>query len=324
MFEKLTNFVSIQATNAKFTVKKHSPEILMGLGIAGMVTSTVLACRATLKAKPVIEEKKRRIKELDAISDHDKEVFGITDEDIANDKTAYTMQAGLKVIGLYLPAVTVGVLGITCLIGGNKIHNKREASLAASYAALDQMFKKYRAHAIEKYGADADKELRFDTKTVEIKDENGEKKNITVIDSPLPDDDYSMFFDEGSPFWEKNFSYNQTRLLNTQALWNRTIRDRARYNFYGIGFVTLVEIYVDLGITMSPAQMKRWKDIGWCIDINDPEYNQKTNYIDFGLGDVIYTPKRAGSINCADITPGYDPVFLIQPNVQGNIYTMMS
>ena len=323
MFEKLTNFVSIQATNAKFTVKKHSPEILMGLGIAGMVTSTVLACRATLKAKPVIEEKKRRIKELDAISDHDKEVFGITDEDIANDKTAYTMQAGLKVIGLYLPAVTVGILGITCLIGGNKIHNKREASLAASYAALDQMFKKYRAHAIEKYGADADKELRFDTKTIEVEDEKGEKKQATIIQD-LPDDDYSMFFDEASPFWEKNYHYNQTRLLNEQARWNRLIRDRARYNFHGIGFVTLVEVYVDLGISMTKSQMKRWKDIGWCIDINDPNYDPKTTFIDFGLGDMMYRPKRAGALDCPDFTPGYDPVFLIQPNVQGNIYTMMS
>ena len=31
----------------KFNVVKHSPEILMGIGIAGVVTSTVLACRST-------------------------------------------------------------------------------------------------------------------------------------------------------------------------------------------------------------------------------------------------------------------------------------
>ena len=34
---------------AGMKLKKHSPEILMGLGIAGTVTSTVLACKATLK-----------------------------------------------------------------------------------------------------------------------------------------------------------------------------------------------------------------------------------------------------------------------------------
>lgn len=31
---------------------KHSPEILIGLGIAGMITSTIMAVKATPKANP--------------------------------------------------------------------------------------------------------------------------------------------------------------------------------------------------------------------------------------------------------------------------------
>ena len=38
------------------TVSKHSPEILTGIGIAGMITTTVLAVRATPKALVLIEE----------------------------------------------------------------------------------------------------------------------------------------------------------------------------------------------------------------------------------------------------------------------------
>ena len=39
-------------------VSKHSPEILTGLGVAGMITTTVLAVRATPKALELIEDKK--------------------------------------------------------------------------------------------------------------------------------------------------------------------------------------------------------------------------------------------------------------------------
>ena len=33
-----------------FKLKKHSPEILTGIGIAGMISATVMAVRATPKA----------------------------------------------------------------------------------------------------------------------------------------------------------------------------------------------------------------------------------------------------------------------------------
>ena len=38
---------------------KHSPEILTGMGIAGMVMTTVLAIKATPKALKLIEDKKK-------------------------------------------------------------------------------------------------------------------------------------------------------------------------------------------------------------------------------------------------------------------------
>lgn len=38
----------------KIATVKHSPEILMGIGITGMVTTTVMAVRATPKARCVM------------------------------------------------------------------------------------------------------------------------------------------------------------------------------------------------------------------------------------------------------------------------------
>ena len=38
-------------------IKKRGPEILTGIGIAGMVTTTVLAVKATPKAMQLVKEK---------------------------------------------------------------------------------------------------------------------------------------------------------------------------------------------------------------------------------------------------------------------------
>ena len=51
------NFSKI-AKDAKRVLSKHSPEILTGIGLAGMITSTVLAVKATPKALKRIEEAK--------------------------------------------------------------------------------------------------------------------------------------------------------------------------------------------------------------------------------------------------------------------------
>ena len=46
----------------KYFIGKHSHEILTGLGITGMLTSTVLAVTATPKALQLIEHKKKEKK----------------------------------------------------------------------------------------------------------------------------------------------------------------------------------------------------------------------------------------------------------------------
>ena len=51
----------------KSSVSKHSPEILTGIGIAGMITTTVLAVKATPKAIKLIEAEKR-VKHVDTLS----------------------------------------------------------------------------------------------------------------------------------------------------------------------------------------------------------------------------------------------------------------
>ena len=43
--------------NMQISIKKRSPEITLGLGIAGMLTSVIVASHATLKAEKIIGER---------------------------------------------------------------------------------------------------------------------------------------------------------------------------------------------------------------------------------------------------------------------------
>ena len=49
------NFAKI-SKNIQKTLVKHGPEILTGLGITGMITTTIMAVKATPKALEIIKE----------------------------------------------------------------------------------------------------------------------------------------------------------------------------------------------------------------------------------------------------------------------------
>ena len=81
MKEKLTKFIF----DSKYVLSKHSPEILMGLGIAGTIVSTVIACRQTLKVDDYLEDAK---KDIDNVHRATKlEDVDYTEEDARKDLT---------------------------------------------------------------------------------------------------------------------------------------------------------------------------------------------------------------------------------------------
>ena len=72
MKNEILNKVSALTKHANLKLKKYSPEILMGLGIIGTVTSTVLACRATTKVGKIILSIKHFIERIDNSNEEKK------------------------------------------------------------------------------------------------------------------------------------------------------------------------------------------------------------------------------------------------------------
>lgn len=130
--------LTIITKNISTMFRKHSPEILTGIGIAGMVTATVLAVKVTPKAITLIEEKK-----------NNENAEKLTPVDIV--KTAYTC---------YIPVAVTSIASITCLIGASSINYKRNVALAAACTISETAFKEYRQKVVETIGEKKEQTVR--------------------------------------------------------------------------------------------------------------------------------------------------------------------
>ena len=301
--------IKTAAKKAMFNVKKHSPEILIVAGIAGVVTSAVMACKATMKVNEVLAETKENINKVhDVMADQGISEKEYSKEDSARDLAIIYGKAGVKLAKLYGPAIALGGLSLTAIVCSNNILRKRNVALAAAYTAIDTSYKQYRSRVIEKFGENVDREMKYGIKAVQIEektvDENGKKKtvkNTVEVVNPYDYSDYARFFDVGNPNWEKDSEYNLMFLKRQQAYAN----DKLKAN----GYLFLNEVYDMLGIPKSKAGQV----VGW---IYDPENGSGDNYVDFGIYNVNREAAR-------DFVNGYERTILLDFNVDGNIWEKM-
>ena len=135
---KLTENVGRAFNKTKFAVKKHSPEILMIGGAIGVVSSAIMACRATTKLSKVMDEHKHNVEQIRYVANNPGAVPAnktYTKDDAKKDIAITYTQTGLKLVKLYAPSVILGTLSLTCMISSNNILRQRNAGLAAAYAA---------------------------------------------------------------------------------------------------------------------------------------------------------------------------------------------
>lgn len=293
-----------------FKLQKHSPEILVGLGVIGTVASAVLACKATTKASDILEEAKEKIDQIHMVSENesiDEEMY--SKEDAQKDMTIVYAQTGVKLVKLYAPAIGLGVLSIASILTSHNILRKRNIALAAAYKAIDKGFKDYRKRVVERFGEVVDRELKYNLKSDKIEeiitDEKGKekkiKKEVEVIEGLEGYSAYARFFDDGCRGWEKDPEYNLNFLLAQQRYANDLLVSR--------GHVFLNEIYDMLGIPRTNAGQV----VGWIYnDVN----RDGDNYIDFGIYKTYRRENR-------DFVNGYEPVILLDFNVDGPILNMI-
>lgn len=305
---EIMNRMTRTLSKLSFTVKKHSPEILITAGTIGVVTSAVLACKATLKLNNVLDESKNTIKKIHEVSEDENMKDKYTEEDAKKDLTITYVQTGVKIAKLYAPSIILGALSLTAVLASNNILRKRNVALAAAYTAIDRSFKEYRGRVVERFGKELDNELRYNIKAKEIEetvtDENGNektvKKTINVADPNLYSD-YARVFDESCIGWSKTPEYNLVFLKQQQAHANKLLQQN--------GYLFLNEVYDMIGVPRSKAGQV----VGWIYDEKNPIGD---NYVDFGIYDITREKVR-------DFVNGYERSILLDFNVDGNVWELM-
>ena len=116
------------------SVVKHSPEILTGIGIAGMVTTTIFAVKVTPKALDLI-----------AKAEDENDTYG--------DGEPLTKIEIVKVAWKpYIPAALTCIASIACLIGASSVNFRRNAALATAYKLSEAALTEYKDAVIDTIG----------------------------------------------------------------------------------------------------------------------------------------------------------------------------
>ena len=294
------------AGKAEFTIKKNSPEILLGAGIVGFVGTIVLACRATCRADEVLEFHRRKIKDIEdakEIADADPEGEMSYDIEIyRQDKAIRYLKTTGNLAKLYAPTVAVGALSLACILTSRNIMQKRYLGVVAAYNGLSAAFEEYRKRVRDEYGEGLDKHFRYGTTYEELPvyDENGkktkEKEQVekTETGMVMQTDDSCRFFDSSNPNWDKNPAFSMMWLRGQQNILNDILHTR--------GHVFLNEVYDALGFPHTPQGAV----LGWIDGEGD-------NCIDFGLYDQ-------NKENVRRFVNGVDNVIMLEFNHDGVIW----
>lgn len=299
----VTNFYKCEGL-----VKKHSPEILAGVGVVGVVASTVLACKATMKVNDILTDAKEQIDKVNSVKNNPAYADRYSEEDAKKDLSVVYVQKGVELVKVYLPAFTLGAVSIGCLLSSNNILRKRNAALGAAYATLDKSYKAYRNRVVERFGSEVEKEIRYNIRAEEVEhttiDEEGNevvvKEEVKTMDPNLYSD-YAKFFDESNVNWNRNPEYNLMFLKSQQQYANDLLKSRGR--------LFLNEVYDMLGMERTKAGQV----VGWVYDEENPIGD---NFVDFGIYDMSKERVRA-------FVNGYEPNILLDFNVDGNVWDAM-
>ena len=133
----MSKFTTLMGKCGK-VISKNGPAWLTGIGIAGMIGSTVSAVVATTKAVKKVDAVKKT-EQLDVLPA--KEVVKITWK-------------------YYVPTVALTVASTACLIGANTVSTKRAAALATAYKLSETALSEYKEKVVETIGEKKEQVIR--------------------------------------------------------------------------------------------------------------------------------------------------------------------
>lgn len=232
-------------------LKRALPTILSLLGGAGLIGTAVLTAKATK------EVTKREV------------LYG------ENPKKNWKK---------YIPAASVGLGSLACILGANVLNKKQQASIASGAMLFNETYRQYQQKVKEKFGEEAHEEIMDEIKMERTKDD------VYVYSAGLLGSNSVGFEGLGEQtqqfydcFSKRYFTAKPTQVL--QAMYH------ANRNFSLGGGEMLNQYYEFVGL----AQLEEFDDLMWMV--NDDMY-----WIDFNI-------ERRKDKNGVDMLVNGRPVF---------------
>ena len=246
--------------NSKRFLKLNVSTILTGIATVGVIATSIMTAKATVKAVRLLDEKKSEQKGL--VNKH--EVIKI-------------------VAPVYISTLAIGVSTVICLLSANAFNRKQQASLISAYSLVNNSYKNYRNKVKEMYGEEAHSKI-VDAIAVEKADDiNIYTECICSVGNLLPND-YSTttikFYDEYS---NRFFESTMERVLIAEYHLNR--------NFVLRGYAYLNEFYEFLGLELTDyGSVTGWEieDEFYWIDFN--HRIAKTDHMEYIDIEILYAP----------------------------------
>lgn len=234
-----------------YFLKKNSATILTYMGGVGVIGTAILSYRAAIKAE--------KMKESDYYED------------------SSTIERAFELVKIYTPVITVGTGTVACILGANVLNKRQQASIASAYALSANAFAKYKQKVIEKYGADAEQEIRDSI----IRDDI---QKYPPLNHESPDDAVLCYEEH----YGQTFYRTHEEVLSAEYETNRV--------FILQGYATLNTFFECLGLPQTPDGDM----IGWSVEGGD-EYGYQ--WIDF----EHRTTNMGDGLGCCVISFTFEP-----------------
>lgn len=232
------------AKSVQTAITKHSPEILTGIGIAGMLSTTILAVKATPKALRLIEKEEKLREEFNP-------VVPMTKLDII--KTTWKC---------YIPAAITGTMSVVCLVGASSVNSKRNAALATAYTLSETALREYKDKVVETIGEKKEQVVRD-----AIAKDKVEKNPVTSNEVIITGKGDTLCYDAISGRYFKSDIDKLNKSVNDL---NRRMMDEM--------YVSVNDFFCEVGL--NPVAVG--EELGWNIDRGFIELDYSSQLADDG------------------------------------------
>lgn len=195
-------------------ISKYEPEILMSMGLCGMIFSTVSAIKGTIKAVRLIDAKK----------------------EVENKKSLAFKDIFKATWKCYIVSVISTAISIPCIVTGNRVSSKRNAALAAAYTLSEAALQEYQEKTKEIAGEKKEQQIH-EAVSQETVNKTYQKSGII-----LTGDGDCLFYESiTGRYFKSNWNkiLNAANVLNAEAINNMS------------GYVTLTDWLNELGLSKT-------------------------------------------------------------------------